>query len=249
MTSREATSLLPRRLHGDHPGLAQWSDRAFTIAFAAIQWPWLLRSLSCGRKADKARLLARLGLPPDALPNLGSWKADTRLLHIIVDRVEATRPAEVVELGTGASSLVIARALQLHGGGRLTSFDQHADFVAATKHWLHRHALDADIHAVAMRPAPDPWPGYWYDLRDLPTAIDLLVIDGPPWSVHPFVRGAAETLFHRIVPGGMVLLDDGARPGERIVMRRWQRTWPDFDFRLDRSGTKGTVIGIRRSAA
>jgi hypothetical protein len=58
--------------------------------------------------------------------------------------------------------------------------------------------------------------------------IDLLVIDGPPWTLNPFVRGRAEVLFDRIVPGGMVLLDDAARPGERVVAQRWKRDWPGF---------------------
>jgi hypothetical protein len=45
----------------------------------------------------------------------------------------------------------------------------------------------------------------------------------------------------------MVMLDDGARPGERIVRRRWARMFPNFDFELVSDGTKGTVIGIRRA--
>jgi hypothetical protein len=72
------------------------------------------------------------------------------------------------------------------------------------------------------------------------------VIDGPPWTIHPYVRGAAESLFDRIAPGGVVMLDDGARPGERVVAARWRRRWPNFDFRLENSGTKGTLIGVRR---
>jgi hypothetical protein len=42
------------------------------------------------------------------------------------------------------------------------------------------------------------------------------------------------------------MLDDGARPGERVVATRWRRRWPDFDFQLETSGTKGTLIGVRR---
>ena len=80
----------------------------------------------------------------------------------------------------------------------------------------------------------------------LPDAIDLLIIDGPPGAIHPFMRGAAACLFDRIAPGGVILLDDGARPGERVVTHRWRRRWPEFDFRLRHEGTKGTVIGTRK---
>ena len=78
-----------------------------------------------------------------------------------------------------------------------------------------------------------------------PPSIDLLVIDGPPWAINPFVRGGAEVLFDRIVPGGIVLLDDAARPGERVVANRWRQRWPEFRFEY-LGGGKGTLVGQRQ---
>lgn len=249
MTTREATGFLPRACDdGQHVHCRSASDWAALIGIGAIQWPWLLRSLSGGSAADKSALLDRLGLPGDALPNLGSWKADVGLLTLIVDRIERARPQTVVEFGAGASTLVAGRALHLHGGGRLVSFDQHGDFVGETGRWLADHGIPADIRTAPLVPSPNGWPGLWYDHGALPDAIDLLLIDGPPWTIHPLTRGSAETLFDRIAPGGMVLLDDAARPGERIVARRWRERWPDMDFQLVHAGTKGTLVGLRRTA-
>ena len=73
-----------------------------------------------------------------------------------------------------------------------------------------------------------------------------MLIDGPPWTIHPLTRGGASILFDHISPGGTVMLDDGARPGERFVARRWRRMRPDFDFRLLDNGTKGTLVGRKR---
>jgi predicted O-methyltransferase YrrM len=216
------------------------------LGLGAVQWPWLLRSLRGGTRKEKRALLDRLDLPHDALPNLGSWKADTGLLNLLIDHILDKRPKTVVEFGTGASTLIIARALQMAGGGTLISFDQHADFVEATEHWLADYGLTADLRAVALRKAPNGWHGLWYDHGPLPSGIDLMVIDGPPWTIHPLTRGGAASVFGLIAPGGSVILDDGARPGERIVARRWRREWPDFDFRLIKSGTKGTLVGTRR---
>ena len=78
------------------------------LGIGAIQWPWLLRSLRGGTKAQKRALLDHLGLPRDALPNLGSWKADTVLLRRIADRILETKPQLVVEFGAGASSLAVS---------------------------------------------------------------------------------------------------------------------------------------------
>lgn len=247
MTTREATSLLPRSIDTAmiDDCARSLSDRAAVLAFGAIQWPWLLRSLRGGRLADKHALLDRLELPHDALPYLGSWKADTGLLKLLVDHIEAHRPRLVVEFGTGASTLILARALQRFGGGTLISFDQHGDFVDATRQWLADHGLEADLRAAPLRPSPDGWPGLWYDHGPLPKGIELMLIDGPPWVVHPLTRGAAASLFDQVAVGGTVMLDDAARPGERLVARRWRKLRPDFAFELDRSGTKGTLIGRR----
>ena len=242
MTTRERTGLLALPDNAPEPSL---SARALVWSWGVIQWPWLARSLWGGRRIDKLRLLDRLGLPHDALPNLGSWKADTTFLLRLVAIIERTRPAVVVELGCGATSLVIGRALQLNGGGQLIGFDQHAGFVEETARWLASYGVEAQLWPAPIVLEPNVWGSRWYRLPTIPEAIDMLVIDGPPWAIHPFARGHAEVLFDRIRPGGVVLLDDAARPGERVVARQWRRRWPQFRFRLLRGG-KGTLIGRRR---
>ena len=155
MTTRQATTLLPRV--GDTSVIgrlaARIADWAAVLAFGAIQWPWLVRSLRGGRLADKHALLDRLGLPHDALPHLGSWKADTGLLTLVADHIFEHRPKLVVEFGTGASTLILARALQLAGGGA-------ADQLRPACRFRRRDpatgspitASSADLRAVPLRP-------------------------------------------------------------------------------------------------
>jgi len=245
MTTRETTAYMP--LHDLDLSLSL-GDRVMVMAYGAIQWPWLLRSLDGGRKKDKAALLAYLGLPIDALPNLGSWKADTNFLWHIVSTIEDMRPAQVVELGCGASTFIAARALQLFGGGKIVSFDQHAAFAQTTQDWIRDNDMDAEIRHAPLGAPPIGWPGHWYQLSDVPKEIDLLIVDGPPWAIHPHVRGAAASLFPLIRPGGKVLLDDAARPGERVVARRWRKEHPNMDFTLDSKGAKGTLLGYKHPA-
>ncbi|AUW57694.1 hypothetical protein C1T17_05825 [Sphingobium sp. SCG-1] len=249
MTSRELTGLLSlAESDASLPFSRKVSDWAWRLAFGAIGWPWLLKSLHGGSKADKRALMTALGLAPDALPHLGSWKADTGFLRHIVMQIALLQPGIVVELGAGASTLVAAKALALHGGGQLISFDQHAGFVDATREWLDDNGLSVDIRHAPLEANVEGWPGRWYSVDRLPDRIDLIIIDGPPWSVHPMVRGAADSLFRRLSPGGVVLLDDAARPGERLVARRWRKRWPDIDFSLLHDGTKGTLVGVKRVA-
>ena len=241
MIAQDSISTLPRV--ADAPIERDFGDWVHLFAFGAIGWPWLAKSLYGGRKADKAALLKRLCLPCDALPNLGSWKADTGLLNLIVDVIGEQQPQTVVELGSGASTLVAARALALAGhGGRLVSYDHHADFVASTMSWLKDHGVEADVRAAPLASASGRWDDLWYNLTSVPESIDLLLIDGPPWAVNPFIRGKADCLFDRMAPGGIVILDDAARPGERLVARRWREDWPaaQWDYL---GGIKGTLMG------
>lgn len=241
MTSQYRTGALARAASFPARPLG---ELILTRLWALIQWPWLLRSLWGGRLEDKIALLDRLELPHDALPHLGSWKADTWFLWYLVDTIERLRPQVVVELGCGASSLIIARALERNGGGRLLSYDQDASFVIQTGEWLAGHDLAVTIHHAPIAEDPSSWSHCWYDLSMLPAQIDMLVIDGPPWALNPFCRGRAEILFERLVPGGILLLDDAFRPGERLVAARWRRRWPNFRFRLLK-GIKGTLVGER----
>lgn len=246
MTTRYLTGLLSKDLSGNIHHRRTVGERAFQLAFGAIQWPWLLRSLYGGTQAQKSALLDRIDLPHDALPHLGSWKADTYLLHRLVEEIETRRPMHVVELGSGATSLVIAQALARNGAGQLHSYDQHQPFLEHMDGWLAEHGLAAQFRHSPLTDRQPGWPGQWYALTDLPPVIDMLIIDGPPWTVHPFARGAAERLFDRISPGGIIMLDDAARPGERIVARRWRKSWPDFAFHHEGSGAKGLLIGQKQ---
>jgi predicted O-methyltransferase YrrM len=248
MTSRETTRLLALPDEAATFPRSSWSDLTHRIVFGAIGWPWLLFSLWGGTRRSKRRLLGRVGLDENSLPNLGSWKADTGFLHRIVDAVEELRPQVVVELGAGASTLVCAKALEGNGGGQLHSFDQHREFVDAVAHWIAEEGAQADLHWAPLVESAGGWPGRWYSRRDIPASIDLLIIDGPPWAIHPFVRGAAECLFDRLSVGGRVLLDDANRPGERIVARRWRRNWPDMRFSRVGGSTSGTLIGHKLAA-
>ena len=244
MTSREATPLLAYSNNASvERGAKDW---AMLLSVGAIQWPWLLKSLYGGRSRDKAALLARLGLPDDALPNLGRWKADVHLLALIADLIVKMQPKMIVELGAGATTLVASQSLAMAGtGGRVVSYDQHADFVGATREWLAFHGVVSDIRHAPLASPSGEYGDLWYQLAQVPEEIDVLLIDGPPWATNPLIRGHAQRLFDHIAPGGHVILDDAARPGERFIAHRWQRDWPEFDWHYSAKG-KGVLVGKRR---
>jgi predicted O-methyltransferase YrrM len=169
------------------------------------------------------------------LPPLGGYPISADFALAIIDAIDETDAELVVELGSGASTVIAAYRLEGRGHGRLCSLEHLTDYANDTRALLARHGFDAE--RVDVRDAPlhdidldgDVYP--WYDLRAIDdlTAIDVVVVDGPPGPSHPLARYPALPLLHdRVRSGGIVLLDDGNRDEEREIVRRWRTALPDW---------------------
>ncbi len=110
MTSRESTGWGGRSDEASAKPPRGLKDRLVLGAFYVLNGPFLAKSLYGGSKKNKEKLLRRLGLPLDALPHTGSWKADVGLLTFLTDHILAHKPRVVVEFSAGASTLIIAKA-------------------------------------------------------------------------------------------------------------------------------------------
>jgi predicted O-methyltransferase YrrM len=181
---------------------------------------------------DAVAVSSRLG---DGLYALGNWAIDPDFARLILKELDS-RPALVVELGSGTSTALIGGVFAETGAGRLITFDNDAAFAAKTKERV------ADLLApgkleIVVAPLREqtfgPTRVHWYDadviraaLPDQP--IDLLIVDGPPtasrWSRWP----AIEALWERVRPGGVALVDDGRRGSETATVRRWAREHDDL---------------------
>jgi predicted O-methyltransferase YrrM len=175
-------------------------------------------------------LYAELGLTM-SLPSTRGWAASPDFLLELATHVRTARPSSVVECSSGVSTLVLARCLQLNGGGQLISLEHDAQYAQQTRLQLQRHGL-ADWAVVIDAPLAqhalggEVWP--WYAPDALPAGdIDLIVIDGPPQALRPLARyPAGPLLFGRLRAGAAVFLDDADRPGEQAILARWNAEFP-----------------------
>lgn len=188
----------------------------------------------------RAYLLNLLQWPDGALPPLGGWAASADVLIILAEWILDRKPVVVVELGSGVSSLVIGRALQLNGKGKLLSYDHETSFLAVTARRMGLAGLPYD--GVDAPLSTDNW----YALPSVPADIDLLFIDGPPMSFGEEVRAGAARLFPHLAPGALVVLDDAARPGERRVAKAWAAQFPELQSSF-LATEKGTLLLIKSS--
>lgn len=147
---------------------------------------------------------------------------------------------EIVELGSGISSVVLARLLRERGGGYLTSLEHDPSWLRLVASQLEREGLGDFARLVEAPLVPHPLglggaPWYAEDAVDaLPAAgTDLLLVDGPPGYGAGMERSrypALPALADRLAPGALVILDDADRPGEREILERWEQELPEWRF-------------------
>lgn len=181
---------------------------------------------NAGDAALAAAWLGRLAPAP------GTWAIEPDFARLVVSAIR--RPAKtIVELGSGTTTLLIARQLEQRGEGRLYSVEHDADFAAETQAVLEADGTASRVQLIVAplrRQQFGPEHLDWYDadvVRDaVPARIDSLIVDGPPstalWARWP----AMSVLFDSLSPEGVVLLDDGRRRAETETAMRWSDEHP-----------------------
>jgi hypothetical protein len=168
-----------------------------------------------------------------ALPPTRDWAGSPDFLRIVYDQVRTQKPETVVECGSGVSSIVIARALQQNGRGRLISLDHDVIFAEKTRQNLARHGLE---QWVDMRVEPLQDSGVtgqktpWYPLKNIPSAnIHLVVVDGPPITHDSEARFCAGPAFiPKMSDQSVMLLDDFNRAGDTSIVEKWRASFPSL---------------------
>lgn len=190
--------------------------------------------------------------PTFPLPATRTWAASPDVLNQLCKLVLTHRPDQIFEVGSGVSTLMMAYCLRRVGKGTIVALENDPKFAAVTRQTLADHNL-SDLVTVVDAPLKETvinnerWA--WYDLARIPSTppIDLLFIDGPPGMTQPLARyPALPILSSRLAPHAVIVLDDGARPDERAIAKRWER-----EFGMDSEYLymeKGAHVFRRRSA-
>lgn len=168
------------------------------------------------------RLRPRLPFPPTR-----GWAASPDFLLTVADTILERRPATIVECGSGLTTLIAARCVEMNGVGRVYSLEHLPEFADRTRALLARHGLSS-VASIVDAPLADlalaDWQGAWYrrEAFRVPAPIDLLIVDGPPHATGKMARyPAVPTFIDALAPGALVLLDDADRPDEQAIARLW----------------------------
>lgn len=162
--------------------------------------------------------------------------ADEDFLLLIAQHILDKKPKNVVECGTGLSTIVIGRCLELIHSEKelkhpsLLAMDHLHEYAERTLEWVKARKLIKYVK-VSCFPLKGYPPFYEYTF-DMPP-IDMLVVDGPPGSVHPMSRYGAKTLFKTLAPNATIFLDDLKRTGEIMVRDIWRFETRNFGFEFE----------------
>ena len=184
------------------------------------------------------QLLPMLKLAAPLPPSRG-WAGSPDFLLTLSQITKSARPKLSVELGSGISTLVLAKS----GAKKVISLDHSQEFGQQTREMLAMHGVrgvEIRIHDLETYPA-----GYqWYAKQSLKglSKIDLLVIDGPPSSTNPDARYAAlEHLVPLLSSKATVILDDAFRDEERKLAEAILAALPGHCLRM-LAHEKGTAV-------
>jgi predicted O-methyltransferase YrrM len=163
----------------------------------------------------------------DPQPLMGGWALSPRGMLQVIDLIERQDSSFVVECGSGTSTIFMARALQLKGSGRLIALEHLVEYQQQANDALKLHGLSdfAEVRLAPLEPLDlDGGQRMWYGLSSIEdlSAIDLLLVDGPPGTIGPAARYPAYPILRgRLAPSAVILLDDVQRTDERSIVDAW----------------------------
>jgi predicted O-methyltransferase YrrM len=176
---------------------------------------------------------------PRTLPLLTGASLSADNCYRILQWIERNKPSALVELGSGASTAIIAAQLRSLKSGHLYTVENGESYARETRELIEGLGL-ADratvIHAPLEQQSVGGRTHTWYAneaLASLPDEIDLLIVDGPFGKSDRLSRyPALPLLYPRLTPGAVIFLDDARRSEERAVMRMWSSEYPAFRHSL-----------------
>jgi predicted O-methyltransferase YrrM len=166
--------------------------------------------------------------PNFGLPGLRGFAASPDFLKILSELLISTRPAVILECGSGASTIISAYILKGLGRGKIYSLEHDSHYAEETRKRLKDHGLEqyvnvifAPLKEVSINNRSFVW--YDFDVNTIQDSIDLLIVDGPPKSSHPHARYPALPLVYgKLRSTAWILVDDYRRKSEQAMVKKWQ---------------------------
>lgn len=183
------------------------------------------------------------------LPPLRGWAISPDFAIALYSLILERKIQNVLELGSGSSSLIVGYALQKLGRGKLISLDHDSNYAIASKQLVCNHQLEqyCQIHHAPLKSIEINGQNYkFYSLECLKQTnlkFDLLIVDGPPSYTNPLARfPAVPLLYDYLADEAIVCLDDGDRKDEKLAVKKWLQEYSALKTMTSPKTEKGMSI-------
>lgn len=158
------------------------------------------------------------------LPSSRGWAASPDFLIKLIELILKRRPATVLELGSGVSTVVVGLTLKQNNYGELISIDHDQNYYEISRENILFNEIENYVRLYHCPIKHDVNGIKWYDLEKVSfgNKVDLLIVDGPPGKLQRNARMPALTnLFPHLADNAVILLDDANREDEKKIIREW----------------------------
>jgi len=171
------------------------------------------------------------------LPPMTSWAATPELASTVLKTVQKYKPNQIVELGSGVTTLISGYSLnEFHPTGSVISLDHDRRFAEKTREEIALHGLS---EKVDLRIAPlethtlsgKKWTWYSADQLHFEEPIDLLLVDGPPFKTQKNARyPALPLLYKHLSDRAVIIVHDTDRKSESESIQQWIDEYDDLEM-------------------
>jgi hypothetical protein len=192
--------------------------------------------------------LSGISVGPKVLLPLGAWGIRPPAALALAQVIALHRPHSIVELGPGASTLLILQAASsVPYDVHLTSIEHDSHFYDRAERFFSYLDLTCNLILAPL----EEWEGNgyrveWYAqdrISGVKFQVDLLVVDGPPAHDGIPRRFPAFPVFREALsPGGLVFVDDTDRHEDRKSVEMWCRM--DDDLKILQDGGSFMILQL-----
>ena len=218
--------------------LPSWFLAASVISIMAIALDFRLRQIQQQDRShlfdlikwDVANGMAAVSISARHGPILTNSSASMcpENLNILSQLLTSLKPSNILEFGPGASTEVVTSWIRdQQRPVNFFSVEHDSSWLKIIKDNLDERDIGKFVRLIEapLTDWQDPKGVFrWYQrsyLDSLPDSLDLVIIDGPPSLDHPNRYPAMAELAAKIHKDTIILLDDGARRGEKWAVEQW----------------------------